>query len=184
MDYTEKLVKHVNGYYGIITNTTLDLVELYNGEHVLREVVLHPGGVTVIPIDEDGYVYCVRQYRYSVSEHTLELPAGKMESGEDPKQCAVRELSEETGISASTLIDLGIIYPSPGFCKETIYIYMARDLTFGKAHPDENEFVELEKIHFDELIKKVMNNEIKDAKTIIAILKANLLLTLDKTGKT
>ena len=178
MDYTETLVRHINGYNGLIINTTLDRVVLQNGEHTLREVVSHPGGVTIIPIDDDGYVYCVRQFRYPMSEHLLEVPAGKLEYGEEPFLCASRELSEETGITASEYIDLGKIYPSPGFCKEILYIYMARGLSFGIPHPDHNEFLDVEKIHIDELVKLVMQNEITDAKTVIAILKAKNILSV------
>lgn len=178
MDYTETLVRHINGYNGLIINTTLDRVVLNNGEQTLREVVIHPGGVTIIPIDDDGYVYCVRQFRYPISEHLLETPAGKLEYGEEPLKCAERELSEETGISASEYIDLGKIYPSPGFCKEILYIYMARGLSFGTSHPDHNEFLDVEKIHIDELVRLVMANEITDAKTVIAILKAKNILSV------
>ncbi|NCB74157.1 MAG: NUDIX hydrolase [Clostridia bacterium] len=178
MDYTETLVRHINGYNGLITNTTLDRVVLQNGEHTLREVVEHPGGVTVLPIDEDGFVYCVRQFRYPMSEHLLEVPAGKLEYGEEPLLCAIRELSEETGINAREFLDLGKVYPSPGFCRETLYIYMARGLSFGSAHLDHNEFLDVEKIHIDELFRLVMNNEIADAKTIIAVLKAKNILSV------
>ncbi len=178
MDYTETLVRHINGYNGLITNTTLDRVVLQNGEHTLREVVEHPGGVTVLPIDEEGFVYCVRQFRYPMSEHLLEVPAGKLEYGEEPLLCAIRELSEETGISASEFLDLGKVYPSPGFCRETLYIYMAKGLSFGSAHLDHNEFLDVEKIHIDELFRLVMNNEIADAKTIIAVLKAKNILSV------
>ncbi|MGI5986238.1 MAG: NUDIX hydrolase [Clostridiales bacterium] len=177
MDYTETLVHHINGYNGIIINTTLDRVVLQNGEHTLREVVEHPGGVTVIPVDGEGYVYCVRQFRYPMAEHLLEVPAGKLEYGEDPLECAVRELSEETGISAGEYIDLGKVYPSPGFCREVLYVYMARDLSFGKAHPDPGEFLHVEKIHIDELVGLIMSNEIYDAKTVIAVLKAKNILS-------
>lgn len=176
MDYTETLYRHINGYNGLIINTSLDRVVLKNGEHSLREVVDHPGGVTIIPIDDDGYVYCVRQFRYSIGRHLLEVPAGKLEKGEAPLDCAVRELSEETGISADDYVSLGMTYPSPGFCRETLYIFMARKLHFGKAHPDHNEFLDVEKIHLNELYRSVMANEITDAKTIIAVMKAKALL--------
>lgn len=177
MDYTETLVRHINGYNGLITNTTLDRVMLQNGEHTLREVVEHPGGVTVIPIDEEGFVYCVRQFRYPMLEHLLEVPAGKLEKEEEPLQCAVRELSEETGITASEYVYLGKVYPSPGFCREILYIYMAKGLSFGTAHPDLNEFLDVERIHIDELVRLVMENEITDAKTVIAVLKAKNILS-------
>lgn len=177
MDYTETLVRHINGYNGLITSTTLDRVMLQNGEHTLREVVEHPGGVTVIPIDDEGYVYCVRQFRYPIAEHLLEVPAGKLEKEEEPLQCAERELSEETGIIADEYVYLGKFYPSPGFCREVLYIYMARGLSFGKPHPDHNEFLDVEKIHIDELEKRVMENEITDGKTVIAVLKAKKILS-------
>lgn len=176
MDYTEKLYKHLNGYNGLIINTRLDRVVLQNGEHSLREVVEHPGGVTVLPMDENGYVSCVRQYRYPIGEHILEVPAGKLETGENPLDCAVRELSEETGITADEFVDLGKIYPSPGYCKETLYIFLARGLHYGEAHPDENEFLDVEKIHIDELFRMVMANELADAKTVIAILKVKAII--------
>lgn len=172
MDYTETLFKRLNGYKGLIINAFLDRVVLKNGEHSLREVVEHPGGVAILPVDEDGFVYCVRQFRYPVGEHLLEVPAGKLEYGEDPLECAKRELSEETGITAEYYIDLGKIYPSPGFCRETLYIYMASGLNYGKSHLDENEFLDVEKIHIDELYRMVMEDKIPDAKTIVAILKA------------
>ncbi len=177
MDYTETLVRHINGYNGLIVNASLDRVMLQNGEHTLREVVEHPGGVTVIPIDEEGFVYCVRQFRYPMLEHLLEVPAGKLEKEEEPLQCAVRELSEETGISASEYVYLGKVYPSPGFCREILYIYMARGLSFGTPHPDHNEFLDVEKIHIDELVRLVMENEMTDAKTVIAVLKAKNILS-------
>ncbi len=176
MDYTETLYKHINGYKGIIINTTLDRVVLINGEHSLREVVDHPGGVTVIPVDDEGYVYCVRQFRYPMGEHLLETPAGKLEPGEDPLECAVRELSEETGITAGEYIDLGKIYPSPGFCREILYIYLAKNLSFGQPHPDAHEFLDVHKIHIDELYKLIIENSLVDAKTVIAVLKAKAML--------
>ena len=176
MDYTETLVKQLCGYKGLITNTRLDRVALTNGEHSLREVVEHPGGVTILAIDENGFVFCVRQYRYAMSEHLLELPAGKLEPGENPLECAKRELSEETGISAGAFVALGKIYPSPGYCQETIYIYMASDLQYGEAHPDENELLDVEKIHINELHRCALDNTITDAKTIVAILRAKAVL--------
>ena len=176
MDYTETPLRLFAGYKGIITSTTLETVRLPNGETSYREVVEHPGGVTVIPVDDDGSVYCVRQFRYPMGEHLLEVPAGKLEAGEDPLDCAKRELSEETGITADEYIDLGKIYPSPGYCRETLYIYLARGLHFGVSHPDENEFLDVEKLPLEELVNMAMANRLVDAKTVIAVLKAKAIL--------
>lgn len=176
MDYTETTVKQLNSYNGIITNTKVDIAKLQNGNEVYREVVEHPGGVAILPIDEAGYVYCVRQYRYPIQKHLLEIPAGKLEKGENPLVCGKRELSEETGLTASDYTNLGKIYTSPGFCNETLYIYLARGLSYGKSHPDEDEFLDTEKVHIDELYNRVLRNEIYDSKTVIAILKAKAIL--------
>lgn len=176
MDYTEILDERLNGYSGLIINTYLDRVKLINGQKSMREVVEHSGGVAILPLDEDGNVICVRQYRYAMGEHLLELPAGKLNKDEQPLHCAKRELSEETGITADEYIDLGKLYPSPGYCKETIYVYLARGLHYGEAHPDENEFLDVEKIPLDELYQMVMRNEIPDAKTVIGIMKAKAIL--------
>jgi len=172
MDFTEKYKKTINKYQGIIVTVRVDKAEMPNGAEVLREVVEHPGGVTVLAVDDDGYAYCVRQYRYAYSEVLLEAPAGKLEKGEDPGICAERELSEETGIKADEIISLGSIYPSPGFSSEVLHLYLARKLTFKEAHPDENEIVQTEKIHFDDLEEMVLSGEIKDAKTVIAVCRA------------
>jgi len=176
MEYKETHMHTINRYDGIVVGIRVDSVELSNGSIVMREVVEHPGGVTIVPVDEDGYVFCVRQYRYAFGESLLETPAGKLEYGEDPLECAKRELSEETGITAGEYISLGKMYPSPGFCYETLYAYLARDLEYGEAHPDENEFLDVEKIHISELYRMVMSGEICDAKTIIAVMKAKAIL--------
>ncbi|MDR0951783.1 MAG: NUDIX hydrolase [Oscillospiraceae bacterium] len=177
MDYTETLYKRLGGYKGLIIETHLDDVTIPGGARALREVVEHPGGVAVLPVDEEGFAYCVRQFRYPMGEHVLEAPAGKLEYGEEPFECAVRELSEETGLVAREFTYLGEIYPSPGYCREKLYIYLARGLTQGAAHPDQNEFLDVEKIHIDELIRLVMDNNIRDAKTVVAILKAKAILS-------
>lgn len=177
MDYTEQKIHTLNGYHGRIVNTRLDLISLPNGETALREVVEHPGGVTVLPVDEEGYVYCVRQFRYPFAEHLLEAPAGKLEKGEDPLACAVRELSEETGITADEYTFLGELYPSPGYSREVLYLYLARGLHYGKAHPDQNEFLDVERIHIDSLFELIMENKLKDGKTALAVLKARHLIS-------
>lgn len=172
MELIEKQVSSELKYKGVIVDVFLDKAELCDGKIANREVVKHPGGVTVLPVDDNGMCYMVRQYRYPAGKTLLETPAGKLEHGEEHLSCAVRELSEETGFSADELIDLGCCYTSPGFSTEIIHVYLARGLHAGKCHPDEGEFLNVEKYSFDTLTQMVADGEIEDAKTVIAILKA------------
>jgi ADP-ribose pyrophosphatase len=169
MDYTEKKLRRVNRYEGIIVNVELDQIELPGGNKAFREVVKHPGGVCILPVDSDGNAWCVRQYRYVHGQHLLEMPAGKLEWGEEPGACAVRELSEETGFTAGRLIPLGAILTSPGFSSETLYLYLALDLQAGEAHPDENEFLDVLKVPFAQLVEQVMDGSLTDGKTVTAV---------------
>ena len=175
MDYTEKTLRSEEIYKGKIIRVRRDVVALSDGAEAVREVVEHSGGVGVIPVDENGDVWCVRQFRYPLGEHLLEVPAGKLEPGEDPLECAVRELSEETGFTAAEYTDLGRLYPSPGYCRETLYIFMATGLTRGQAHLDKGEFLDVEKHSLDELYEMAMRDELPDAKTAMAVIKAKLL---------
>jgi ADP-ribose pyrophosphatase len=176
MDYTEKKLRRVNSYSGIIVDVEVDQIELYNGNKTMREVVQHPGGVCILPLFDDGTVLCVRQFRYPFGEHLLELPAGKLEKGESPVYCAVRELSEETGLTAGEMIPMGKMYPSPGYCHEILHLFLARDLTEGKAHLDTNEFLDVVRIPLEDLVGMAMSGEISDAKTALLVLKAKTLL--------
>ena len=176
MELREKKLRQLNSYSGVIVDVTLDQVELCDGSRSFREVVHHPGGVTVLPLDDEGFVYCVRQYRYPYAQVLLELPAGKPERGEDPFECAVRELSEETGFAADKWQSLGCIYTSPGYSSETLYLYLARSLHAGSAHLDEGEFLAVERMPFSELLHQVMEGRICDGKTVTAVLKAARLL--------
>lgn len=176
MDFTERRIDGKTVYEGVIVDVTLDNAELIDGKRVKREVVHHPGGVTVLPVDSDGSCYCVRQFRYPFGRMMLEAPAGKLECGEDHLECAVRELSEETGLTADKLIYLGENCTSPGYSTEVLHIYLALGLHEGESHPDEGELLNVEKHHIDELYKLVMDGEIKDGKTIIAVLKARNIL--------
>jgi ADP-ribose pyrophosphatase len=172
----EKTIEKNTVYEGVIVNVRRDKAELVNGNVVGREVVEHPGGVTVIPVEPDGTVWCVRQFRYPFGREMLEVPAGKLERGEDPFDCAVRELSEETGLTADEFVYLGPCCTSPGFSTEVLHIYLALGLHPGNMHLDPDEFLNVEKYSLDALVEKVMSGEIDDAKTIIAVLKAKKYL--------
>ena len=176
MDYTEKKLRRINRYEGIIVNLEVDKVQLANGRETMREVVEHPGGVCVLPVDGEGNTYCVRQFRYPMQKHLLEAPAGKLEKGEDPLECAARELGEETGFEAGRLIPLGAYYTSPGYSTELLRLYLALDLRSGEAHPDEGEFLDLVRIPYDELYERALNGEIPDAKTAVIVLQARRFL--------
>lgn len=176
MDFFEQRIDRDDKYHGIIVDVHLDHVRLDDGSIARREVVEHPGGVTILPVDEDGNCYMVRQFRYPAGHMMLESPAGKLEYGEDHRDCAVRELSEETGFTADELVYLGGFYTSPGFSSELLHIYLALGLHAGKSHLDEGEFLNVEKLPLRQLIRMVMANEIEDAKTMIAVLKAEKVL--------
>ncbi len=173
----EKTIDSKQIFKGRVLEFKLDTVELPDGSTASRELVCHPGGVAVVPVDNEGYVYLVRQYRKPYDEAVLEIPAGKRDLGEEPLVGAKRELAEETGLVAEEYIDLGKFYPTPGYTDEVIYLYLAKNLKQGEAHPDEDEYVEEEKIHIDTLVDMIMNNEIKDGKTIAAVLKAKIHLS-------
>ena len=155
-------------YRGRIINLRVDTALLPNGSSATREVVEHPGGVCVAALTEDGCLLFVRQFRYPYQKVLLELPAGKLDPGEDPLEAGKRELREETGAEAARYESLGELYPSPGYCGEIIHLYAATGLTFGQMSPDEDE---LEKITLEEAARMVLDNEIADAKTQAAVLK-------------
>ncbi len=161
-------------YEGKVITLERDIAILENGAEAVREVVRHPGGVGVVAMDDEGYVYMVRQFRYPFYETTLEIPAGKLDrGGEDTKTAGIRELREETGLVADNIEYLGSFYATPGFCDEKLAIYYATGLSQGETDPDEDEFVECEKYKLDELIEMINRGEIKDAKSVIGILMVN-----------
>ena len=173
MLYKEKLVKSEKIFEGKVVRLKVDTVEVVqNGNHATREIIEHPGGVAVVAITDSGKVCLVKQYRRPFDDMLLEIPAGKLEWGEDHRECGIRELREETGYSTSEFVYLGEHYLTPGFCNEKIFIYLATGLVQGEKDLDENEFTELYEYSFDELIDMIMKNEIKDGKTVIGILKA------------
>lgn len=177
MELTEKTLNEEYIYKGRIIKVRRDEVELPNGHKSMREVVEHSGGVCVLPLTDRDEVIFVRQFRYPYKEVILELPAGKRDHGEEsPLECGKRELAEETGAKADKYTSLGELYPSPGYCGEVIYMFLATGLTFGDTNPDEDEFLNVEKIPFDKALDMVLSDEIKDSKTQCALMKAAILL--------
>ena len=181
MDLTERQISREEIFEGKVLHVVKDTVSLPNGEKATREILLHHGAVCVIPVTDDGKVILEKQFRYAVGDVMVEIPAGKLEPGEDPLECAVRELQEETGYSADEMIVLGDYYGSPALLREHITMYLARGLHKGQTHYDDDEFMEVFEMPLDELVERVMNNEIPDAKTQLCALKAKEYL--ERIGK-
>ena len=162
---------------GIVLHLFKDTVELPNGNPAIREVIRHVGAVGVIPVTDGGNVIVERQFRYPLNRVITEIPAGKLDSfAEDRLSAAKRELEEETGYTANEWIELGDYYPSPAYCDERITLYLARGLTQGQRHLDEDEFLNFEEVPLSNLIEDVMAGRITDGKTQVAILKVARLL--------
>ena len=172
----EKTLKSEKIYEGKIVTLRIDTVELPDKKYSKREIVEHSGAAAVVPVTKDGKVILVKQYRKPVETVLLEIPAGRLEKDEDPETCAKRELAEETGYSTERLEKILDYYTSPGFSDEIIHIYLAYDLEAGKAKPDEDEYLEVIEMPFDELLECIMKGEIKDSKTAIGILAADRII--------
>ncbi|MCL2545637.1 MAG: NUDIX hydrolase [Oscillospiraceae bacterium] len=168
MQLHEQAITQSTAYSGIIVNVRRDTVRLPNGNAAEREVVVHPGGVAILPLDEDGNVTLVKQFRYAGNQVLLEIPAGKLEIGETPEECGRKELREEVGFTAGRFELLSVMYPTMGYCTEKLHLYLARDLTFVSLQPEEDEFLEIVKMPLAKLIDMVVNGEIVDAKTALA----------------
>ncbi len=170
----EQPLEQIYKYRGKIVNIRVDKAQFPNGKQCTREICEHCGGVGILPIDDEGNVYLVRQYRYAYGEELLEVPAGKMDlcDTETHFDCGVRELREETGFTAEKMIYLGEVYPSPGFLTETLHIYLAMGLTMGETDFDDDEYLNLIKMPYSQLCEKISTGEIKDAKTICAAFRA------------
>lgn len=157
-------------YRGRIINLRKDEVLLPNGKTAQREIIEHPGGASVLAITDSGEALMVRQYRPPFGKILLEIPAGKLEKGEEPKECAAREIIEETGYKAEKLIPLMNCLPSPGCYGETLYLFLAEGLTFVGENPDADEFLQVVKIPIDRAIEMAQSGELPDAKTTISLL--------------
>lgn len=157
-------------YAGKILNLRVDEVMLEDGKVAKREIVEHRGAVVIVPVLNDGRIVMVRQYRYAAGEEVLELPAGTLEEGESPINCARRELLEETGYKAEEIKELISFYSSPGFCDEKIHLFLARDLREGEQKLESDERVKVEVYSIEELREKIKTGNLKDAKSIAGIL--------------
>ena len=175
MDLKETFVRNIATYKGNILTFRIDEVLCPNGKTSTRDIIDHNGGVCVAPITEDEELVFIRQFRYAYEEEMLELPAGKLEAGEqaDVEAAGRRELREETGAVARQMIDLGVFYPTCGYCNEKIYLFAAKGLEFGAQHLDADEFIEPLKIKLTDAVRMVMDGTIKDGKTVAIVLKLN-----------
>lgn len=176
MKLTEKTIDSESVFEGRVIHVKHDTVELENGDTAKREIVEHPGGVCIAALTPENELLFVRQFRYPYKEIVLELPAGKLEKGQTPLENGKRELLEETGAVAREYVTLGQVYPSPGYCGEIIHLYFCRIDHFEKQQLDEDEFLRVLTIPVDKAVEMVLNNEIPDAKTQIAVLKTAALL--------
>ena len=158
-------------YDGRIIRVDRDEALLENGTQAVREVVRHPGGVCVLALTENDEVLFVRQYRYPHEQVTVEIPAGKLEYGEDPETCGKRELLEECGCTADSFTYLGKIFPTPAYDTEIIRMYLARGLHFGEQSLDEDEFLEVERIPLERALSMALEDAFPDAKTQAALFR-------------
>lgn len=166
----EKFISAEKIYDGKILKVHRDTVMLPNKREATREVVDHPGAVAVVPVLDDGRIVLVKQFRYPIGKVTLEIPAGKLDNNEDPADCVVRELREETGYVANQMSKLTSIYTAPGFSNEVIHIYIARGLVMDQVCPDEDEFVDVEIYTPEDIKTMIKNGRITDAKTLVGLL--------------
>ncbi len=176
MHLDEKTLESNLVYDGKIVKLYRDKALLENNSEVIREVIKHPGGVCVVPLTEENEVIMVTQLRYPHHKVLTEIPAGKLEWGEDHFECGKRELKEETGCTAEKYDYLGCLLPTPAYDTEIIHMYLARGLSQAEQKLDEDEFLDVKKIPFEKAVEMVMNGEITDAKTQLALLKTKLLL--------
>lgn len=180
MDFTEKTIETKTIYDGRILKFKVDKVELPNGRTSERELVEHRGGVAVVAVDDDNNLLLVEQYRKPYEKNIIEIPAGKLDIGEDIEVCGRRELEEEAGYLAGKFEYLGECYPSVGYTNEIIRIFLATDLKKTSQNLDDDEFLNVYKLPMEEMVKRIMNNEIADAKTVMGVLKAAVKLGILK----
>ena len=171
MDQEEKTTKKNLIYDGKILQLYNDEILTPGGKVAYREYVNHHGGASVLAVDDDNNIYMVEQYRYAYKQLLLEIPAGKLEKGEDAKVCAIRELKEEIGAECKEIKQMALVYPTPGYTNEPLYIFVATGLTFGDTKWDDDEYLNIKKIPFNKALEMVKSGEIKDGKSVVAILR-------------
>ncbi|WP_371369419.1 ADP-ribose pyrophosphatase [Sporomusa rhizae] len=173
-DLYEKPLTSTSIFEGKILKLRRDEVLLPNGKTGTREVVEHPGAVAIVPKTKDGHIILVRQFRHPIRQVILEVPAGKLDPGEKPEACALRELAEETGFVANKLQKLTSIFTTPGFSNEIIHLYVAEDLVKSDKQPDEDEFINTELYSPDQIRQMIAHGEICDAKSLVALCLAGI----------
>ena len=176
MELNERTLASEQVFDGVLLKIYRDEVELADGGTSVREVVHHPGGAAVVALDGEGNVYLERQFRYPYHKVVTEIPAGKLEPGEDPFDAIRRELKEEIGAEAGRWDALGHIMPTVGYTDEMLYLFLARDLTFGERHLDRDEFLEPFKLPFAQALAQAADGRINDAKTLAALFRADRLM--------
>lgn len=180
MNFDEKTLSVNEIFNGKIISLHVDEIELPNGEKSIREIVEHSGGVCVAAMTDENELFFVRQYRYPYRRVLLELPAGKLEKGENPLEAGLRELEEECGVTADKVISMGTVYPTVAYCSEVIHLFAAKGLHKTHQHLDEDEFLDIERIKLEDAVAMVMNGEISDSKTTILVLKLDKLVKENK----
>ncbi|NLK88398.1 MAG: NUDIX hydrolase [Clostridiaceae bacterium] len=177
MDYIEKTVSKKSIYNGNIIDLELLTVTLPDGRQATRDIVRHPGASAVVALNGKGELYMVRQFRKPLEAVSLEIPAGKLDQGEDPLECARRELKEETGLSAEKLQHVVSVHSTPGFSDEVLHIYAATHLQEGDSCADADEFITTEKYSVSRLLEMILEGKITDAKTIIGVFLADRIIS-------
>lgn len=180
MDYYEKTISTELMYKGNIINVERLTVELPNGKIATRDVVRNPGASVIVPVTDNGEIVMVEQFRKPNEKTFIEIPAGKLDAGEEPIKCAERELKEETGYTAKELKKILTLNPAPAFADEVLHIYLATGLSRGEAHPDEDEFISARTYKIDEVLNMIDEGQITDSKTVAGVLFAVRYLSKQK----
>lgn len=170
LNFSEKTIEENSIYEGKIIKLIKQKVELPNGLESEREIVRHPGGVAILAFKDKETILLVEQFRKPIDKMLIEIPAGKLEKGEDPRDCGIRELEEETGYKAKNFTYLGKFVTAPGFCDEYIYLFKAEDLYNGVKGGDDDEFINLREVNINTVKEMIKNGEIEDSKTIAALM--------------